>query len=122
MIRTLNITILGKLWMGGDASTTLRPRVGDGPFEVQFDNPTDLDEILAYVYTHSGDFSQIIGTEVTYQESDTTLVSAAEQGNETTTTSQTVTRTMQLSTFTEEQEERYLATLGGYDYDDEAYG
>jgi hypothetical protein len=118
MKRTLDITILGKLWMGGDASTSLSVTVGEGPFQVQFDNPTDLNEVLSYVDTHSGDFSQIIAVEATYRESNTTLVDSQQAGNQTYTETRIIAREIQLSTFTEKEEERYLATLDGFDYEE----
>lgn len=121
MEKTLSIAILGKLWMPQvDASTTLNVMIGDDPFQAHFDDPTNLDDVMAYVDRNSGDFSQIIAVDVTYRESSTTLVSVQEAGDQTYTETRIIAREIRLATFSEEEEVRYMDTLdGGEEWEEE---
>jgi hypothetical protein len=123
MERALHIEVLGKLWMPGVmASTVLDVSIGEGPFQEQFDNPTDADEVWRYVDTHSGDFSQVIAINATYCESSTTLDSVQVSGDQVYRESRTVSREVHVVTFTDEQEEQYADTLNDwYDDEQEAY-
>lgn len=99
--RRLSLRVLGTLWMPGvQAASSETLNIGTGPFQTDID-PTDPDEVQTWADCHLGDFSSIDAIDAELVETGPTHY---EHGPDGWKISSTYTRSVQVLSFTDDQE------------------